>query len=765
MKKSVVRLWRLFVGGVFVFFLLIILAMLGVFGKMPTTEELENPSNNLTTQVFLGEDSLYTEFFLENRRYCDFDSISPNVISALVSTEDERFYDHSGIDFEALGRSIVGVITFNRKGGGSTISQQLAKNLFPRENVTMWKLPFIKLKEWIMAVRLERNFTKNEILALYLNKVEFSDHTFGIYNAAMHFFDTEPKNLSVEQAATLVGMLKATSMYNPRRNPEHSTTRRNTVLYKMYDNKRLSRSDYERYSSIPMKLDLQKKKSQIFTFAPYYRAALETELKEFLSQHKKRNGEPYNLYTDGLKIYCTLDPDLQTKAERIVEDHVKRMNRIIYHQPNVRYGHIWKKYEKHFLLSLRRTEHFKRLEESGMADSNIMKVMNTPRKMKIFAWNSAHEKDTTLSPIDSLKFMKTILQAGFAAMDPISGEVKAYVGGTDFKYFRFDHNAYYARRQVGSVIKPLLYCQAITQGKTPCDVIPSRRVFFPEHGYYRGDHSRTGPMQMKDGLAYSKNPIAVNILKIVGYEKSFISFLRKCGVTSELRPYPSIALGAAQISMMEMLRAYTMFPNQGINTKPMFFTRIEDRNGNVLFDLEPEIREVITEEEAYIMTQMMSGTVDYGTGKNMRYKYGVKSDMGGKTGTTNDNADAWFIGYTPQLLGGVWVGFNDHWMRFTNGRIGQGAYMAMPIWGRFFREVLYDEKSEYDPRAEFIPPVSMEGKSICGLGKVNAPRDYNAVPERQKRRRPKPKKKKAMTQLQEEINDAQEAVDNNNEYQ
>ncbi len=764
MKKSIVRLWRLFIAGVFIFSLLIILAILGVFGKMPTTEELENPSNNLTTQVYLGEDSLYTQFYLENRRYCDFDSISPNVIEALVSTEDERFYDHSGIDFEALGRSIVGVLTFNRKGGGSTISQQLAKNLFPRENVTIWKLPFIKLKEWIMAVRLERNFTKNEILALYLNKVEFSDHTFGIFNASKHFFDKVPLDLDVEEAATLVGMLKATSMYNPRRNPDLSTTRRNTVLYKMYDNNRLSRSEYEQYSSKPMALNLQEKESHINSFAPYYRSALESELKEFLAQHKKSNGEPYNLYTDGLKIYCTLDPNLQAKAESIVEDHVKRMNRIIYHQYNVRNGTIWKKYNKHFMLSLHRTDHYRKLKEGGMADSNIMTVMQTPRKMKIFSWNSEHEKDTTLSPMDSLKFMKTILQAGFAAMDPISGEVKAYVGGTDYKYFRYDHNAYYARRQVGSVIKPLLYCQAITQGKTPCDVIPARRVFFPGHGYYRGDHSRTGPMRMKDGLAYSKNPIAVNILKIVGYEESFISFLRKCGVTSELRPYPSIALGAAQISMMEMLRAYTMFPNQGINTKPMFFTRIEDRNGNVLFDLEPEINEVITEEEAYIMTQMMSGTVDYGTGKNMRYKYGVKSDMGGKTGTTNDNADAWFIGYTPQLLGGVWVGFNDHWMRFTNGRLGQGAYMAMPIWGRFFHDVLYDAKSEYDPRAEFSQPLSMKGKSICGMRTGNQPRDYNAPPENRKRRRPA-KKKKPMTQLQEEINDAQEPVENNNEYQ
>ncbi len=761
MSKSVIIVWRIFLFGILAFFLLFILVRLSIFGHLPDAEELENPSNNLTTQVFVGEDSLFTEYYLEDRRYTDFDSISENVINALISTEDERFYDHSGIDFKALMRSLSGILTFSQKGGGSTISQQLAKNLFPRENTRIWYMPIIKMKEWIMAVRLERNFTKNEIIAMYLNTVEFSDHTFGIHNAAKHFFNTKPSDLSIDQAAILVGMLKATSLYNPRRNPDEAKLRRNTVMYKMVENKKLARSDFSILSKRDIVLDIQPRRNVFEGKALYFRAALESELKEFLKDKKKPNGDAYNIYTDGLKVYCTLDWNLQEKAERIVEDHTRRMNRIIYTQPNVRSGSIWKKYNKYFMISLRHTEHYKNMQEEGYDDSTIIKAMSIPRRMKIFAWNDAHEKDTTLSPIDSLKFMKTILQAGFAAIDPISGEVKAYVGGNDYKYFRYDHCAYYAKRQVGSVIKPLLYCLAITNGSTPCDVIKSGRVFFPGHGWYRGDRSRTGPMRMKDGLAYSKNPIAVNILKLVGYQENFTAFLKKCGITSKIRGYPSMALGAEEISIMEMLRAYSMFPNQGINTKPIFFTRIEDRIGNVLFNIEPEIKEVISEDDAYIMARMMQGTVDYGTGKAMRGRYGVSSQMGGKTGTTNDNADAWFIGYTPQLLAGVWVGFNDPWVRFTNGRLGQGAKMAMPVWGRFFHEVLYDDKSEYDPRAKFDMPFTLQDKDICGIAK-----DRQVVYNKPRRTKKKKRKaKKQQTKVQQEINDAAEPVQNTNEYQ
>ncbi len=762
MNKSVTIVWRLFLFGILAFFLLFLMVRLSIFGHLPSAEELENPTNNLTTQVFVGEDSLFTEFYLEDRRYTDFDSLPKNLIHALISTEDERFYEHSGIDFKALMRSISGVITFNRKGGGSTISQQLAKNLFPRENTRLWYMPIIKMKEWIMAVRLERNFTKNEILAMYLNTVEFSDHTFGVYNASHHFFDKIPMELNTQESATLIGMLKATSLYNPRRNPDEAKLRRNTVMYKMVENNKLGMSDFSRLSKEDITLDIQPSKNVFNGRALYYRAALESELKEFLKDKKKPNGDSYNIYTDGLKVYCTLDWNLQNKAEAIVEDHVKRMNRVIYQQYNVRNGSIWKKYNKYFMFAVRHTDHYKALKEDGLDDSTIIKKMSIPRKMKIFAWNENHEKDTTLSPIDSLKFMKTILQAGFTAMDPISGEVKAYVGGIDYKYFRYDHCAYYAKRQVGSVIKPLLYCLAIVNGSTPCDVIRSGRVFFPGHGWYRGDRSRTGPMRMKDGLAYSKNPIAVNILKLVGYQDNFTAFLKKCGITSKIRGYPSMALGAEEISMLEMLRAYSMFPNKGINTKPIFFTRIEDRNGNELFNIEPEIKEVISEEDAYIMARMMQGTVDYGTGKDMRRRYGVSSQMGGKTGTTNDNADAWFIGYTPQLLAGIWVGFDDPWVRFNNGRLGQGAKMAMPVWGRFFKQTLYDDKSEYDPRAKFDVPLTLQNENICGIIK-DRPVVYNKPLPKRKRRRKQTVKKK--TKVQQEINDAAEPVQNTNEYQ
>jgi penicillin-binding protein 1A len=714
MKRSVKWLWIIVIGGILAVNLVAVLINAGAFGYMPSMEELENPSSALASEVYGADGSVMGRYFIEDRSYTDYKDISPNVVHALIATEDERFYEHSGID--AIGTmAIPYYLVTGKRRGSSTLTQQLAKNLFPRENANMFTIPFIKLKEWILAIKLERNLTKDEIVALYLNTVPFSDNTYGIKNASKTFFNKKPGDLKVEEAAVLVGMLKGNTLYNPRRNPKTSTDRRNVVMDQMVKNNFLSPGEAQNLKGQPIKLDYNKIASHHEGVAPYFRQVLEQDLKKWCKEHKKPDGHEYNIYKDGLKIYTSIDPTMQRYAEQAVAQHLASLQKQFVSQSQIANGSIWKKHAGILNDAVKNSDRYRMMKDEGTSEADILKVMNTPVKMKVFAWNNDRMKDTTMTPVDSIKYMRQFLQCGFVVMDPSTGYVKAWVGGINHNYFQYDHCNYNTKRQVGSTIKPLLYCLAVDNGTSPCATISAAPVYFPsiKKTYDAGGASK-GAMSMRNGLAHSINNIALNIINITGV-KPFIDFAHKCGITSNLEPYPSIALGAGDISLLEMVRAYSMFPNAGINTKPMYITKIEDRNGNLLASFVPEQKEIISDATAYAMVRMMQGVVDFGTGQRMRSRYGIQSEMGGKTGTTNNQADAWFMGYTPQLVAGVWVGCDDRFLRFSSTALGQGSAAALPVYAYFFQKVYADKTLGIDKNAKFVRPASLANRSDCDL--------------------------------------------------
>lgn len=696
MKRSIKLLWISLLLGVVGFNVLIWMINAGWLGYMPKMEELENPKSAAASEIFANDGTKIGTFYLENRDPVLYSEISPNVINALVATEDERFYEHSGIDAEAIGRALFGVITFSPRGGASTITQQLAKHLLDQGSKNLVERIVEKLKEQIVAVKLEKNLTKPEIITLYLNSVPWGYNAFGIKSASKTYFNKHPRDLNVEEAALLVGMLKGSSMYNPIRHEERAINRRNTVLDQMVKNQKISASEAQRLKDLPIKLDFNPTMdSHHEGVAPYFRQVVEQDVKAWC----KTQG--LNLYKDGLKIYTTIDTLMQSYAEQA-------MTKVLYGRYKSVSASRWANHNKTLMRAVRETERYKNMQKDGFDEKAIMANFNTKTKMKVFAWNAKREKDTTLTPLDSIKYMKSFIQTGFLVMDPSSGEVKAWVGGINHKYFQYDHVNINTKRQVGSTIKPLLYCLAVDNGYSPCQSISLNPVLFPGHGWYGPDKSR-GAMPMKTALAFSKNNATVNILKLVGIN-SFVDFVKKLGIVSKVNAYPSVCLGADDISVIEMIRAYTMFPNYGINTKPTYITRIEDRNGNVLHTFVPERKEVINEITAYKMIRMMMGTVLIGTGRRLKPAYGIKGECAGKTGTTNSEADAWFIGYTPQLLAGAWVGCED---RFVGEGLGEGSRAAMPIWGEFFKLVQANDKLDYNKVDKFEKPLSMGDMDEC----------------------------------------------------
>ncbi len=715
MSRAAKILWRLFFGGLAFFILLIVAINFGLVGEMPSLKELENPSSAIATEVYASDGSLLGKYYIMNRSNSKYSEISPNVFNALVATEDERFKEHSGIDGKAVMRA---VFLLGSKGGGSTITQQLAKNLFPRQNSNFFTLPIIKLKEWVMAIKLEKNLTKDEIITLYLNTVPFGDNTYGIKNAALTFFNKTPDKLSVDEAAVLVGMLKGNTLYNPRRNPERSLERRNTVMDKMVENQFLSASDAEDLKQKPLTLNYKKLDNHEGP-APYFRQVVEQEVKKWCKQHEKDNGDKYDIYKDGLKIYTTIDLRMQRYAEEAVAEHMKDLQSAFAAQPQIRNGTIWLKGKpKEALKSMiQRSERYLTLKDAGMSEEEIMKNFSTPTRLKVFTWATKdHSIDTTMSPLDSLKYMRAFLQAGFMAMDPYTGEVKAWVGGIQHNFFQYDHVNISTKRQVGSTIKPLLYCLAVDNGYSPCSsVSTAAQQFAGQPKAYNAGGSKYGSMSMKSALALSVNNASLYLLNQVGIN-AFIDFAHKCGISSNIEQVPSIALGVSDISLYEMLWAYTMFPNRGINTQPVFISKIEDKNGNLLHNFVPVQKEIINAQTAYKMVLMMKGVTEIGTAKRLRYRYGLSGDMAGKTGTTNNQADAWFMGYTPQLLAGAWVGCDDRFLRFSSTGQGQGAAAALPIWAYFFKKVMGDKKTGITSDAKFVEPVDFNN---CGdLGSV-----------------------------------------------
>jgi penicillin-binding protein 1A len=702
MKSSVKILWRLFLGGLAFLILMLLLANYGVFGKMPSVLELENPEADLASEIISADGVQMGKLYKENRSEAKFNEISPNVINALIATEDERFYEHSGIDAQALARV---VFTAGTKGGGSTLTQQLAKMMLGQGRGNILVRGVQKLKEWIVAVKLERNFTKEEIITLYLNQAPWGN-VYGIRNASRMYFQKEPRDLKIEEAAVLVGFLKG-FIYEPIRHPKNSIDRRNTVINQMAVAKQhfITQAEADKLKAKPL-ITNYKPIDEAIGIAPYYRRALLDFLKEWTTKNiNPRTGESYNLYRDGLKIYTTIDSRMQKYAEEAVEQHMPVLQKKLDGYFKIR-KNLWKGRDNIVEAAMKYSERWKTLKDEEMDEVDIKKTFMVPVKMKIFSWrgNDKHEKDTVMTPWDSIKYHKQLLQTSFAAMDPKTGEIKAWVGGINYKWFKYDHVT--AQRQVGSTFKPLLYTLAVTDaGYTPETYVSGTPLTLGGKTISSG-----GGGTLANCLAFSRNAATWHLMGTIGVSRT-IEFAKQCGITATLPPYPSIALGTADIPMLQMLQAYSMFPNKGYNTTPVFVTRIEDKNGNLIHEFPvAQSKQVIGEADAYTMVKIMQGVVQIGTAKRLN-SYNIPVQKAGKTGTTDNNTDGWFIGYTPELLAGSWVGCGDPFIPIYTSNAG-GSEMAAPNWGLFMSKVYADNKIAMNKQKEFDAPAELKNDPI-----------------------------------------------------
>lgn len=703
MKRSVKILWRLFFIGFGVLLLMILCANFGLFGKMPSVQELENPEADLASEIYSADGLLMGKYYSENRSEVKYNEISPNVINALLATEDERFYDHSGIDAQALGRV---VLTLGSQGGGSTITQQLAKMMLGQGSGNIIKRGLDKLKEWIVAVKLERNFTKEEIITLYLNRAPWVN-VYGIRNASRTYFQKEPADLKLEEAAVLVGMLKGSSIYEPIRHPKNAIDRRNTVINQMVVAHQhfLTEAEAAKYKAKPL-ITNYKPIDEAIGIAPYYRRILLDKLKDWCSKNiNPHTGEPYNLYRDGLKIHTPIDSRMQRYAEEATVEHLpvlqKKLDNFFKNKKD-----LWKGRDNIVEAGMKQSERWRAMKADDVSEEDIRKSFMVPVKMKIFSWsgNEKHERDSVMTPWDSIKYHKQLLQTSFAAMDPKTGEIKAWVGGIDYRWFKYDHVT--AQRQVGSTFKPLLYTLAVTDaGYTPQTQISGAPLTLGGKTISSG-----GGGTMANCLAFSRNAAAWHLMALIGVTRT-IEFAKNCGITAKLPPYPSIALGTADIPMMQMLQAYTMFPNRGYNTEPVYINRIEDKNGNLLDEFPvAQSKQVIGEADAYTMVKIMEGVVQIGTARRLN-SYDIPVDKAGKTGTTDGNTDGWFIGYTPELLAGSWVGCGDPFIPIYSNNAG-GSEMSLPRWGIFMSKVYADKKIPMMGQKNFDEPAEMVNNPV-----------------------------------------------------
>ena len=733
--------------GVFVFFWLI---SAGKLGFMPTFEELENPNNRFASEVYFADGPIMNRYFeKENRKYIEYREIPQSVIDALIATEDVRFYDHSGVDVRGLFRVAKGLLTANTSaGGGSTISQQLAKMLFPRESdLNVFELAIRKFREWVIAVRLEKSYTKEEILTMYLNKYDFLNLAVGISSAADIYFQVPLDSLKVEQAAMLIGMAKNSSYYNPVRRPELTLNRRNVVLSQMYKYDKITREECDSLKKLPLGLNFKRvdhKEGLATYFREYLRlfmTANKPDRKRYrdLSQFRldsivwetnplygwckknvKVDGSHYDLYSDGLKIYTTLDSRMQKYAEEAVREHLSQDLQPLFDKEKVKklrppFSNDMTPAEIEEVLdrSIRQSERYRVLSKQGMSFDEIRKTFDQPLEMQVFTWSGI--RDTVMTPLDSIKHYKSFFRSGFMVMQPQTGYIKAYVGGPDYRYFMYDMVSA-GKRQVGSTIKPILYTLAMQEGLGPCDKVPNipQTFILPtgEPWSARGGTKRQGEMvTLRWGLANSENNISAWVLKQFTPE-AVAQMAHKMGITSFIDPVPSVFLGTAEITVKEMVAAYSIFANKGVYNSPLPVCRIEDKYGNVLQEFRPESREVITENTAYLMCNLLEGVVNSGTGVRLRYKYKLTNPMGGKTGTTQQHADGWFMGVTPDLVGGVWVGAEDRSIHFQNLANGQGASMALPIWAKFLLKAYADPRLKMSDRP-FDRPAGINKRLDC----------------------------------------------------
>ncbi len=722
-------LWKVFVGFWIAMVLFFIMLSLGWLGFMPSFEELENPRSSLATEVISEDGEILGFIGLENRSNVAFSEISPNLVNALVATEDVRFYKHAGIDARSLGRVLVKTLVarHSSSGGGSTITQQLAKNLFPREHKGKLGIVYSKFKEWVVAVKLEHNYSKQEILAMYFNTVDFGSNAFGIKTASKTFFGKMPIDLTVEESAVLVGLLKAPTTYSPILHPENSLRRRNTVLDQMNRYDYLTDAEADSLKAIDIDLSHYTPQSHNDGLATYLRENIRGYMKEWCKHHRKANGEHYDVHKDGLKIYTTIDSKMQAYAEAAVKKHMSEEIQPAFNKElKARKGNPFnsisaEQQEKILVQAMKQSDRYYWLKQDGKSDKDARKVFDEKIPMRVFSWKG--NIDTVMSPWDSLLYYKKFLNAGLVAVEPGTGHVKAYVGGINYRYFKYDNVQ--SHRQVGSTFKPFVYTMALQDlGMYPCTEVPNSEVCFevwnaPDWCPKNSSHERENEMvTLKWALAHSVNWVSAYLMK-QGSPEQVIKIARDMGVKSDIEAYPSICVGTPELTVMEMAGAMATFANHGEYVEPIFITRIEDNKGIVLERFTPERHEAIDERTAYMMIELMKGVVQSGTGVRLNYKYHLNeysSAIAGKTGTTQNNSDCWFVGITPHLATAIWTGGEVRSIHFRNMTYGQGAAQALPIFGYFMRSVYSDTKLKF-PRDGFERPASMMDEEIFDCSK------------------------------------------------
>ncbi len=752
--KTILRwFWGMVIFSFFMVFLLFFLIARGFLGVMPSFEDLENPKNSIATQIISEDGELLGNFAIENRTFIDFDQLSPNLVNALVSTEDVRFYDHSGIDPRGLFRVAIRTVLMGDKGsgGGSTITQQLAKLLFHEPAKNIWERGLQKLNEWVISVKLERSYTKNELITMYLNKAEYIYDAYGIQSAAKTFFNTSTDTIKIEQAATLVGMLKNPALFNPVRRPDTTEFRRNVVLNQMRKAQFITDEAYDSLKNIPLTLDFNRTDHKEGV-APYFREYLRLSLNAnkperenypsylqdkftadslewennpaygFINKQLKPDGSRYNLYRDGLRVHTTVNYKMQVYAEEAIKNHLSNnLQKAFFREKRGRSRAPFtnklskEQYDNIINRAIKNSERYRVLKKSGYSNDSIMKSFDTPVDMQIFTW--AGERDTVLTPLDSITHLKFYLRASLFSIDPSNGYVKAYVGGPNFKYFMYDM-ATRGKRQVGSTIKPLLYTLAMQEGLTPCDMVPNipQTFVLPDGKTWtpqdEGKHRKGEMVSLKWGLANSNNNISAWVMKQFNPE-AVRNMIHELGINSPMPAVPSLCLGIPDFTLEEMTSAYCTYANQGVHIDPIMVTRIQDRYGNVIAEFTPNKKEVISEQTAFLMLNLLQAVVNQGTAIRLRYTYQFTGQIGGKTGTTQNQSDGWFLGVTPNLVTGIWVGGEDRDIHFDGIGLGQGANMALPIWALYMKNIYQDETLPVTEDDVFEEPINFSLNINC----------------------------------------------------
>ncbi|MBO8439569.1 MAG: transglycosylase domain-containing protein [bacterium] len=758
-KTFLVWFWGLFAAAVLVVAGIFVAIAYGWIGYLPPIEELQNPKNKFATEIYSSDGELIGTFYTakDNRINANYNELSPNLVKALIATEDIRFESHSGIDAKAIARAAIlrGLFQMKGAGGGSTLTQQLAKQLYSPMAENIVQRAMQKPIEWVIAVELERLYTKEEILTMYLNKFDFLNNAVGIKTASNVYFGVPPSDLTVEQAATLVGMCKNPSLYNPvsaKRRPK-CEERRNVVLSQMHKAGYLTQAEYDSIRQIPLTLDYHrvdhklgmapyfreylrktltakepKKKNyaswQLAPYGQYYLDSIEwadNPLYGFCEKNPKKDGTKYDIYRDGLKIYTTIDSRMQLYAEQAVEEHMKEMQAKFFKSQKGRKKAPFasstsdKDIERSLNQAMRNTDRYRALKKAHATEEEIREAFETPVEMEVFSYDGI--VDTVMSPMDSIRYHKYFARCGMMSIDPLTGYVKAYIGGPDFSYFQYDM-ATVGRRQVGSTVKPYLYSLAMSEGYWPCDTTINQEItlydglgrpFTPRNS----SKARVGEtVTFKWGLQTSNNWITAYLMSLLSPDQ-LVKLMRSFGIKGELVPVISLCLGPCEVSVAEMVDAYTVFPNKGIRTEALYVTHIEDNNGNRIAEFVPRTEEVLSEETTYKMLDMLTAVMDHGTGIRVRYRYNINAPAGGKTGTSQENSDGWFMGFTPSLVSGVWVGWEDRTVHFANMADGQGASMALPIWAKYMQRVLNDSTLGYDATQQFDIPEWFDPNAGC----------------------------------------------------